>query len=70
MELSLSTSSASPAVLKRQASPLLHKQQVLSVSFASAVKPGGALRFRPRRRLLYLPALLPRGEEEDVGEEE
>ncbi|KAG2243320.1 hypothetical protein Bca52824_094833, partial [Brassica carinata] len=55
MELSLSTSSASPAVLRRQPSPLLHKQQVLGVSFASALKPGGALRFRPRRRLLHLP---------------
>lgn len=51
MELSLSTSSASPAVLRRQASPLLHKQQVLGVSFASALKPGGggALRFPSRR---------------------
>ncbi|KAF8092716.1 hypothetical protein N665_0402s0009 [Sinapis alba] len=55
MELSLSNSSASPTVLRKQASPLLHKQQVLAVSFVSAVKPGGALRFRPRRQLLHLP---------------
>ncbi|KAJ4882880.1 elongation factor family protein [Raphanus sativus] len=56
MELSLSTSPASPAVLRRQASPpLLHKQQVLGVSFASALKPGGVLRFRSRRRPLHRP---------------
>ncbi|KAF2561763.1 hypothetical protein F2Q70_00014283 [Brassica cretica] len=56
MELSLSTSSASPAVLRRQASPLLHKQQqVLGLTFASALKPGGALRFTPRRRPLHRP---------------
>uniref|UniRef100_M4E3S4 Tr-type G domain-containing protein n=1 Tax=Brassica campestris TaxID=3711 RepID=M4E3S4_BRACM len=56
MELSLTTSSASPAVLRRQASPLLHKQQqVLGLTFASALKPGGALRFTPRRRPLHRP---------------
>ncbi|CAF2135923.1 unnamed protein product [Brassica napus] len=55
MELSLSTSSASPAVLRSQASPLLHKQQVLGLTFASALKPGGALRFTPPRRPLHRP---------------
>ena len=55
MELSLSTSPASPAVLRRQPSPLIHNQQVLGVSFASALKPGGALRFCSRRRPLHRP---------------